>query len=207
MKDPINIALAVLVVLLIGYTVFKNTGDGANQAYSVPVGPVDASGYTVLEVEGTPVKKLEKRDANGILQESGETLDGLKTGTWMTYSSEGRVKTISPYLAGKLNGVYLEMNDRGQVELQASFTDDILHGSWTKYKSGSRKEEERFYNMGQLDGDNKFYDQRGKLQKEIGYKNGVQHGMFRHYDENGNVTLEYEYKDGEKVRGGIVEKK
>ena len=206
MKDPINIALAVIVVLLLGYTIFKNSGSSSDPGYSIPAGPVDASGYTVLDIDGTDIKRLEKRDANGILKESGETFNGLKTGTWITYNNEGRVRTIDSYMAGKLEGIQLKLNDRGQVELQASYKGDILHGNWTKYKAGSRKEEERRYNMGKLDGVNKFYDQRGKLQKEIAYKNGVQHGLFRHYDEEGNVTLEYEYKDGEKVRGGIVGK-
>ena len=52
----------------------------------------------------------------------------------------------------------------------------------------------------------KTFDERTfKLKQEVEYKNGLQDGYFRYYDEEGNVTLEYEYKEGEKIKGGIVE--
>ena len=200
MKDPINIALLVIVAILIGFTVYKNEGGKDSPA----AGPVNAEGYSVVEFNDTPVKKLEKYDQNNNLIESGETLHDLKTGTWVTYYPDGRVKSISSYIAGKLNGLHMTFNDRGHVELQANYKDGFLHGNWTTFNSGSRKKEERVYNMGKLDGVNKHYNKVGKLQKEIGFKNDVQHGVYKYYDDDGNVTLEYEYKNGEKVRGGIV---
>jgi antitoxin component YwqK of YwqJK toxin-antitoxin module len=48
------------------------------------------------------------------------------------------------------------------------------------------------------------YHRTGNVKKEVHYKNGLQHGLFRYYDPDGNLTLEYEYRDGEKVSGGIV---
>ena len=203
MKNPINIALVALIVILLGFTVYKNKGGGTSNA-SVPAGPVDVNGFTVIDVVGTPIKKLQKFN-NNLLEESGEMLNGQKTGTWITYYFDGRVKSISSYIAGKLDGVQINLNDKGHVELQAHYKDGQLDGTWTSYANGSRKSEERVYNMGKLDGISKYYDKRGKLQKEIGFKNDVQHGFFRQYDEQGNVLLEYEYKNGEKVSGGIVQ--
>ncbi len=203
MKDPINIALAVIVVLL-GFTFYKKMSNNSDVA-TVAAGPVNAEGYTILDIEGSPVKKLEKYDANNILVESGATLNELKTGTWTTYNAERRVKSISSYLGGKLNGVQLEFNDRGQVELQAFYKDGLLHGNWASFTNGNRKKEERVYNMGKMDGINKHYDKVGKLQKEIGFKDDLQHGSYKYYDEDGNVLMEYEYENGEKVSGGIVE--
>ena len=204
MKNPVNIALAVLVVILLGYTVYKNMGGSSASPSAVAAGPVDANGYTVLEIDGTPIKKLEKYNESNILIESGETLNDLKTGTWTTFHSDGRVKSISSYIAGKLDGVQINLSDRGHVELQAMYKDGLLDGNWTSYQNGSRKLEERFYIMGKLNGVNKHYSKTGKLQKEIGFKDDLQHGVFKYYDDEGNVTLEYEYKDGEKVSGGIV---
>ena len=202
MKNSLNIALIVIVVLLIGLNIYKNSvGD---KTPSVVAGPVNAEGFNTIEIDGSPIKKLEKYDENNVLIESGETLDGMKTGTWTTYFTDGRVKSISSYIAGKLNGVQVNFTDRGQVELQAFYKDGILHGPWTSYNNGSRKKEERVYNMGKLNGINRHYNRVGKLQKEMGFKDDVQHGIFRYYDEEGNITLEYEYKNGEKVSGGIV---
>jgi len=41
---------------------------------------------------------------------------------------------------------------------------------------------------------------------EAEYKNGKQDGMYKYYDEDGKVVMEYVYKDGEKVSGGMKEK-
>lgn len=205
MKDPINIALVAIIVVLLGFTVYKNMGGNAASG-SKAAGPVDVNGYTIIDVKGTPVKRLEKYDNNNMLLESGEMLDGLKTGAWITYHSDGRVKSITNYIAGKKDGLQVNLSDKGYIELQAFYKDDVFHGNWTTYATGSRKIEERVYNMGKLDGINKHYDKLGKLQKEIGFKNDLQHGMFRQYDEEGNVLLEYEYKNGEKLGGGIVTK-
>ncbi len=206
MKDPINIALTVAVVLLLGYTVYKNMdgNSSSDENISIPVGPVDANGYNVTEIEGTPIKKMEKYGENNVLIESGEVLNDLKTGTWTTYHPDGRVKSVSSYLSGKPDGLYLVLTDKGHVELQAFYKDGVFDGNWITYQNGSRKKEERVYKMGKLNGVNRHYDRTGKLQKEIEFKNDVQDGIFKYYDTEGNITLEYEYKNGEKVSGGIV---
>ena len=204
MKNPINIALLVIIALLLGFTIFKNMNKGTDNFSHVETGPMDANGYQVIDMEGTPVKKLVKLNESNNTIETGETLDGLKTGTWTTFYNDGRVKSISSYLAGKLSGVLVNFTDKGQVELQANYKDGLLNGDWATYNNGSRKKEERSYIMGKLNGINKHYSRSGKLQKEIGFKNDLQHGIFKYYDDDGNITLEYEYKDGEKVSGGIV---
>lgn len=180
-------------------------GGSSSDNSGIPEGPVDANEYTVIDIAGTSVKVLEKYDEKNILIESGETLNDLKTGMWSTYYADGRVKSITSYLAGKLNGVQVNFSDRGHVELQAFYKNDLLHGNWTTYKSGSRKIEERVYLLGNLEGINRHYDKSGKLQKEIGFKNGVQHGIYKYYDAKGNITLEYEYENGKKISGGMVE--
>jgi antitoxin component YwqK of YwqJK toxin-antitoxin module len=204
MKNPINIALIAIIIVLLGFTVYKNMGGSSTDG--IAAGPVDASGFTIIDIEGTPIKKLEKYDENKTLIGSGETLNDLKTGTWTTYYADGRVKSINSYLAGQLNGVQVNFTDRGQVEFQAFYKNGQLNGPWATFNNGNRKKEERFYNMGKMNGVNRHYDRLGKLQKEISYKNDVQHGIFIQYDADGNVLLEYEYKNGEKVSGGIVKK-
>jgi antitoxin component YwqK of YwqJK toxin-antitoxin module len=202
MKNPVIIILVSLVIGLIGC---QNAGTSTSN--SVAAEGFNAAGSTVSSIEGTDVKVIETKDANGLLTERGATLNGLKTGTWTTYYSDQRVKTIASYAAGKLNGLYMEINDRGQVELQAFYKDGMLNGKYAKYKQGSRKLEEREYLMDKLNGVFKKYDDRqSKLQQEIHYKDGVQDGLLRYYDEDGNITMEYIYKNGEKVSGGIVEK-
>ena len=66
-------------------------------------------------------------------------------------------------------------------------------------------EEEATYKDGELHGMYRVYYKRdGKLQSEAEYKNGVQDGVYRFFNEEGAITLEYQFKNGEKVSGGIV---
>ena len=60
--------------------------------------------------------------------------------------------------------------------------------------------------VGKIDGlYREYHTSNGKLQKEIAYKDGVQHGMFRQYNDEEKLIMEYEYNEGEKVSGGVVE--
>jgi len=208
MKNPINIVLAVIAVALLGWVIYQSSGSGGTNTPNTAAESFNAAGATVFNVEGSDEKIVETRDANGNLTESGATLNDLKTGAWVTYHPEGRVKTLATYAGGKLNGIYLELTNRGMIELEAFYKDGSLNGKYNVYKSGSRKVEERNYLMGKLHGIyNTYHDRKNQVQKEISYKNGVQDGPYRFYDEEGNLTMEYIYKNGEKVSGGIVEKK
>lgn len=208
MKNPITIILLLIALALLGWIIYQGTASGGSNPPSTTAENYNASGATVFDVAGSDEKLVETRDANGNLIESGATLKDLKTGTWVTYHPEGRVKTLATYAGGKLNGIYLELTNRGMIELEAFYKDGFLNGKYSMYKSGSRMVEQRNYLMGKLHGIyHTYHERKNKVQKEISYKNGVQDGPYRFYDEEGNVTMEYIYKDGEKVSGGIVEKK
>ena len=133
-------------------------------------------------------------------------LNGKKVGAWLTYHPGGEYPAkLITYVNGNYHGPYYEYNDRGQITLKAHYRNNKLDGDWASYSFGRPKKKAQ-YNDGQLDGQYLEYDLRsGKLQKEINYKDGKQHGMFRFYDPEGNIMMEYEYKDGEKVDGGVVE--
>lgn len=166
---------------------------------------VDTSNLAVTDIPGSEVKRVERKTPDGVLMEEGFMRGDLKTGTWAYYEADRDLpaKLIS-YIDGKYNGLYLEFNDRGQINLRATYKNNQLHGPWAKYRFG-RPEEEAYYQNGKLDGVHKVYFVRtGKLQASTEYKNGVQDGWYRFYNEDGEVTLEYEYRNGEKVGGGIV---
>lgn len=172
---------------------------------SVAPSNVSLEGYEVVQYSGSDVQKATKLDGAKKMVEEGELLNNKKSGTWVTYFPEsGRVKTITNYINGKKNGIYLELNDRGSAEIQCNYVDDTYHGKWIKFKYGSRMEKEINYNMGKFDGKYKEFHGNGKLMKEIEYNNGVQDGIFRQYNEEEQVVMEYNYKNGEKISGGIV---
>lgn len=190
----------ISLFILVMATLWGCSGGGGAGA---PV--MDASGYQLEDIPGLSAKIANKYDANGVLIEEGLLINGVKTGTWITYHAETKFPaTVISYEGGMYNGPYMEFNERGQLSLRATYRNNLLHGSWGKYSFG-RTEEEATYKDGKLHGIYRVYQKRnGKLQSEAEYKDGVQDGIYRFYNEEGEVTLEYQFKDGEKVSGGIV---
>lgn len=174
-------------------------------ASSGPALPADLTGFQSIAVPGTEAGMVVKNNEKGELSEKGFTLDGLKTGVWMTYHPGNKIKTLTTYMYGKKNGPHLELSNRGQIELESNYLDDQLNGKVGKYKHGRAIEEMNYLN-GQIDGEMKKYHNNGKIQQLITFKNGKQDGKLEYYDDQGNVTLSYIYKNGEKVSGGMVEK-
>lgn len=176
------------------------------QQVSVP-GGYDLSGFEIRQLDGTSTSYAIKQDASGNILEEGMITDGLQDGTWITYieGETNKIKVVTNYVSGVLNGPYMEFNDRGQIEKKSTYLNDKVHGMYSEYKFG-RPLKEFMYDEGVLNGVSKEYSDRGKLTKETAYKNGKLHGTIRQFDEEGGIILEYEYKNGEKVSGGIVEK-
>ncbi len=168
-----------------------------------------AEGYEITELGNGLQEAVKKDPASGQPLEEGLLLHGKKEGTWVTYHPNNDKlipKSIQSYINGQPSGILIEYGNRGQLEKIAHYLNGQLHGRYATYDYG-RLKEVRHYKHGQLDGlFSKYYPKTDKLQSTAEFKDGKQHGMYRYYDEEGNVTLEYEYQNGKKVRGGMKKK-
>lgn len=185
-----------ILLFSISFIACNDSGSSASSAAE------DTSAYTLESLQGTDTKQATKEGENGFLSELGYFKNGKKTGNWVTYHP-GKLtpKTITSYVDGALNGLFMEFNERGQVVSMVTYKDNVYHGPYGRYKF-SRPLEEGNYNNNQLDGLRKtYYENNGKIQAETEYKNGKQHGAHRNYNESGQVILEYQYENGEKVSG------
>ena len=180
--------------------------DDTPGAPSAETAAVNPDAYLLESIPGSSFQRAMRQNPDGTISEEGLLLDGKRTGTWVSYHPGTDIpKTIVSYVNDQANGLYVEMNDRGYLELRASYKNNRLHGPWAKYRFG-RPTHEATYKDGELHGVYREYVMNtGKLQKEITYKNGVMDGPYRFYNDEGIVTLEYEYRNGEKVEGGIVD--
>lgn len=195
------------ILFIISILYFSNT---SCKRAAEPSGPGETTGefngFTLEAIPGSSIQYATVKNTAGLLQIEGYVLDGKKTGQWIEYSPEGDINKIEHYVNGFLEGPSIRMTFRNQADLRARYKNNQLEGPWIMYKYG-KIVEERFYANGKLEGLVKTYDERTfKLRQEAQYQNGLQNGYFKYYDENGNVTLEYQYKNGEKVSGGMVEK-
>ncbi len=170
-------------------------------------GTGDLAGLQLTDIPGSPIKQARQVDPAGQIVHEGFILDNKRTGQWVEYSNEGYIVATSNYVNGLLEGASMKLSPRGQVEERSKYHVGVLEGEQILYKYGKILKTSNYVN-GKLEGIVKAYDEKTfKLRQEIAYKNGLQHGFFRNYDENGVVNMEYEYKNGEKLSGGIVEKK
>jgi antitoxin component YwqK of YwqJK toxin-antitoxin module len=199
----------ILLALALFFIACNQSGNASEQsATSLESGPDKAAtdGYEVTNIENTPAQRLVKRNSEGVIVEEGMLYNGKKAGAWIEYGAEGMFPSkLTTFAEGQYNGTYLEFNARGHITLRATYKNNKLDGPWAAYSFG-RVEKQASYKNGELDGTYLEYNRKtGDLQKEIHYKNGKPHGAYRFFDENGNVVLEYEYRNGEKVEGGLVE--
>ena len=166
----------------------------------------DLAGYTTTAIPGTDYTLVEKRNADGQLVESGRMRGDVKDGTWVTYHADKEIPaTVADYANGNYNGTYQTFNNRGQLEMIAGYVNNQLHGKYAKYKFGRKTEDGEYLNGKETGTWTVYYNNKDIPQKVTTYKDGVTDGPLRFYDEEGNVTVEYEYRNGEKVSGGIIE--
>jgi antitoxin component YwqK of YwqJK toxin-antitoxin module len=176
----------------------------ACQKSSAPVS-ADLTGYTVNPIPGSAFSHAVMMKDTVKFQE-GYVLNGTKSGQWVEYHPDGRIAVIQNFIDGKLNGPMLNLDNRGQITAMTTYRDGTLHGMKATYKFGKPLEEVP-YDQGKISGVmRKYYDSSNsfKIMEEAEYKDNKQNGIYRHYNEQGAIDLEYVYRNGEKVSGGIV---
>lgn len=193
--------LTFVFILAIGLTACKQESGSTVQSSSI-----DLSKFEKVDIPGTNYQRVIRKNAEGKVLEEGLVENGKRNGTWVIYHTDRDVpKVVAIFVNDLYNGPYFEFNKQGQVDLQCAYVNNVLHGYFARYRVG-RKTEEGNYKMGKLDGVyKKYYDNRSIVQRENTYKDGLLHGKTRFYNEKGEVIVEYDYENGEKVYGGIVE--
>jgi len=133
------------------------------------------------------------------ISQQGNYLNGKREGIWSEFHPNGLLKTATSYVNGTKEGLFAELNQTGQLTKRYFYHNNIRHGEYREFIYSTVKEE-RTYNMGKLEGLVKIYYDGGKIMEEGVYVNGLRDGVSKWYDQNGNVTIAYEYKNGELVK-------
>ncbi len=198
----------LFIISLIAFISCKE-GAKTNTATSTPTdnsvqGSGDMKDFEIADIPGSNYKRATKKDENGHTIEEGFFLDGKKTGTWFNYYPDGRVVAIRSFIDGKVDGTFITIDDRGRILLQALYRDNFLNGMVTEYKNGSRRMKETFYKDGKKNGVQREYFELGPPRKEVDYKDDVVDGKVKFFNDKSVLIAEYEYKNGQKVGGGVV---
>lgn len=192
------------LIVIFGIIVGLSSCNGGG-APAVNGASIDLTGFEVTKVAGTSFHKAVKVDAAEKMVEEGMLENGKRTGTWVVYHpGKDLPKTITNFVNDVYNGIHIVMNERGQVEKMMSYKNNLLDGKYGEYKFG-RPVQEISYKDGKYHGISRtFFSNTDKVQQETSYKEGELHGYVSHFNEDGQVVMQYEYKDGKKISGGIV---
>ena len=195
-----NLTLYLTIVVVIVSSSCNSTSSSSAGAANV-----DLSLYTTSSVPGTNLKKVTRNHSSGEIYETGYTANGIREGSWTLYYPEaGFIQTISSYENGVFTGPFLEFDDRGRLIKQANYINNKLDGLYGEFRGG-RPLKKIMYKEGAINGYVREYNSRGDITKETYYKNNVLDGTMKHFNEDGKVILEYVYKNGKKLSGGIIE--
>lgn len=193
--------LLIQFLLIIGWLAMGCSSPAGNTvAGSNTITSEIPSGAQIQPFEDSPgISKIQTVDESGNPTQLGTLKNGVREGNWVNYHPNGMVKSITPYVDGKIEGMQVEISTSGQVEKQIMFHNNLPHGLYKEYKYTVLKEE-RTYANGKLEGLAKLYYDDGKIMEEGAYKEGIRDGVSKWYDQQGKVTIEYEYKNGQLVR-------
>jgi len=195
--------LKLPLFLLFGLAIFTIGCNSGSDGSSAAVGSFDTAGYETTDL-GSGITHLIKQDGGGFPIEEGYLHNGVKSGVWTVYHPDGiQIKSLTSYINGALSGPMITLDTRSQMESLKTYGNNQLNGLSATYKFG-KVVTELPYKNGQIDGVFKEY-LNGKLQRKIDYVNGKKDGTLTYYDEEGNKTVEYEYKNDEKISGGMIE--
>lgn len=161
-----------------------------------------------ISYESRGLKNSDQQIVTKIDSLGNKLVEGLlwqnkRNGSWVTYYPSGQVETITNYIEGRKNGLFIKMGSDNKISEFGAYQDDLLEGTFIRYLYGFKDEQFEFH-KGKKNGWAKKYYMGGGVQREMQFKDDVQNGLYRFYGEDGLKMIEETYKDGKKTGGGIV---
>lgn len=197
--------ITLIFILSISFLFFSCTSPSSSGAKRDGAATVDMSLYASQKVEGSTWQKVTRNHSSGELFEEGYVSNGVKVGTWTTYfPSEGYIQTVTSFDEGLFTGPFIEFDERGRLMKQANYINNVFDGLYGEFKNG-RPIKKIMYSKGKINGFIREYNNKSKVIKESNYKDNVLDGKVSNYNDDGKLILEYIYKNGEKISGGIIE--
>jgi antitoxin component YwqK of YwqJK toxin-antitoxin module len=124
---------------------------------------------------------------------------GQKTGYWVWYYPDGSPLLEENWEAGKLEGDYVEYDEKGGIIAKGQYVYGEKDGDWS-FKHNLITEKGNYYE-GNQQGIWKSWYENGNLYSEIEYDQDIPNGKYTTYWENGNMKLTGKYVTG--VREGL----
>lgn len=166
------------------------------------------SNYEITVIDGDSLARLPGKSVEFI--EEGVIDNGERQGFWITRRDRTphRLQAIKFYKNGLLNGPAYTYENNGDLETSASYKNGKLNGQFIQYKFG-HPIIIAFYLDGKLHGKKTIYyddyESITDVKKIMHYDHGLLDGKVSWFNGEGEMTMQYIYKDGKMVSGGIIE--
>lgn len=125
------------------------------------------------ESEGTEYGSASLYDENGKLKEKRSYVGNqVAHGKWTSYYPNGKVKSITHYAHGQLDGVYFYYHENGQLWTERLYRDGLLWEVRCNYSENGEKNDPGTLKNGT--GTVHTYATDGKLKRTVHYLNGTE---------------------------------
>lgn len=132
-----------------------------------------------------------KKDAKGVMLESGMYSEDIKIGKWVYQKPEDNTTETVNYLNNQLNGPYVLIKG-GVPIVKGTYALDKKNKKWSYFNEQGTLIREELYDNGVKSGEWNFYNAKKLLTHSIVYDNDIVVEMYR-FDRNGDETLKLEF--------------
>lgn len=137
--------------------------------------------FTIYDTLGTIVDVDELENGNGTVNQ---------------LAFDGKLRTVSNYKNGYLNGKHIVYYADQSIEEEYIYVNDMENGLYRNYFRNGKVQSEGKFVLGKREGEWKVYYKNGNLKNIINYYNDNYQGEYKHYYFNGNIEIEGKYEDG-----------
>lgn len=132
-----------------------------------------------------------KKDANGVVLETGMYSDDIKIGKWVYKNPKEKTTESVAYLNNQLNGPY-QMNKGTIPIIKGTYALDKKNKKWSYFTEEGVLEEEEFYENGVKSGEWNFYNSHKLLTHSMVYEDDKIVELYR-FDKLGDETLKLQF--------------
>jgi antitoxin component YwqK of YwqJK toxin-antitoxin module len=197
--------------ILQGIQIYRNPDGKTTWKFWFTTGMPDSSlhfaddGFTPLvrtTYSGRKITSVKRYCNNGSLRQTEYYENGLKTGTWITYSitEPGTAVKIVNYRNGMREGLYTEIRETGE-RIEIMYRNDLKDGDEKTYINGTLAYEAQ-YLQGKLHGHSRAYrDKQVVFNAE--YVNGRPSGVTSIYQPLSGMLISRKYWSNQSDRFGL----
>ena len=139
--------------------------------------------------------------SNGRIKSAGNYLNGKKTGEWTVFYEVGGFEYIENYTDGEKNGDYKIYYKNHQLEGIGSYLNDKKTGNWKYYhRINGRTESKGNFLDAKKTGEWRYYNTNEKLDAIANYSQGELAGKYGSYYPSGQLKSTGNYLSGGKTK-------